>query len=296
MIVKDAVECIMSGRRPLILTERTEHVKVLAEKLKQQKIEVIELLGSMKPKDRKAAIQKIKDCRNIPMVLISTGKLIGEGFDEASLDTLFLAMPIAWKGRIAQYTGRLHREYEGKSEVLVYDYVDIHIPVLERMYQKRLKAYHTVGYSIKDMQDKSVIENGIYTEDNYYENLINDIYQSEKNIVISSPFLQNKKVDSLKSILLEKYKSGVKVSIYIKEISDYPSKYRKFVADFIRAMESEGIDIFEISGNYLKFAVIDQAIVWYGNIDILGREIKDTSMIRIENSVLASELLEGIVE
>lgn len=296
LIVTDVVQSIMTGQRPLVLTERTEHVKILAEKLRQQKVEVIELLGSMKTKERKAAVHKIKSCQDIPIVLISTGKLIGEGFDEASLDALFLAMPIAWKGKVAQYTGRLHREYKGKSEVLVYDYVDFHIPVLERMYQKRLKAYHAVGYSIKNMQAKNTIGNGIYTEDNYSETLLNDIYQAKQSIVISSLFLQKKKVDSLKKVLLGKYKSGVRVSICLKGIADYPSKYRKFITEFTREMENEGITICEISGNYLKFAVVDQCIAWYGDIDILGGEIKDTSMIRIENSEIASELLESIIE
>ena len=83
------------------------------------------------------------------VVVVATGKYIGEGFDSPRLDTLLLAMPISWKGTLAQYAGRLHRNYKGKQEVRIYDYVDIHVPTLERMYHKRLKGYAELGYQVK---------------------------------------------------------------------------------------------------------------------------------------------------
>jgi superfamily II DNA or RNA helicase len=107
-------------------------------------------------------------------------------------------MPIAWKGTIAQYAGRLHRNFEGKKEVLIYDYVDVHIPVLERMYHKRLTAYRSIGYSIKDNNSKEAIESRIFDEANYFEHLIQDIKRAEKNILISSSFLQKKKINEIK--------------------------------------------------------------------------------------------------
>ena len=81
-------------------------------------------------------------------VLLATGRYIGEGFDDSRLDTLFLAMPVSWKGTLVQYAGRLHRLYEGKREVRIYDYVDQNVPILTRMYEKRLKGYRTMGYTI----------------------------------------------------------------------------------------------------------------------------------------------------
>lgn len=83
-------------------------------------------------------------------VILATGRFVGEGFDDARLDTLFLVMPISWKGTLQQYAGRLHRLYESKREVQIYDYVDIHVPVLTRMYKKRLKGYHAMGYVCSD--------------------------------------------------------------------------------------------------------------------------------------------------
>jgi superfamily II DNA or RNA helicase len=82
---------------------------------------------------------------------------IGEGFDDPRLDTLFLAMPFSFRGKMVQYAGRLHRPYEGKQEVRIYDYIDVKIPVLQRMYQKRLKTYKALGY------EESIVK----TEDDY---------------------------------------------------------------------------------------------------------------------------------
>ena len=82
-----------------------------------------------------------------PRVILATGSYIGEGFDDARLDTLFLAMPISWKGTLIQYSGRLHRRHPAKTEVRVYDYVDREVPVLLRMFEKRLSTYRAIGYA-----------------------------------------------------------------------------------------------------------------------------------------------------
>ena len=142
LIVSDVVHAIDSGRNPLVLTERTSHIERLVNLMSNKDFEVIVLSGNLKTSERKESLRKIRALEDTDrFVIIATGKLIGEGFDEARLDTLFMAMPIAWKGTIAQYAGRLHRNFDGKEEVLIYDYVDVHIPVLERMYHKRLTAY-----------------------------------------------------------------------------------------------------------------------------------------------------------
>ena len=98
----------------------------------------------MRAKERKAANEQLGDAQ----VIVATGKYVGEGFDLPKLDTLFLALPIAWKGSLAQYAGRIHRESEGKDLVTIYDYVDSSIPMLERMFKKREKGYKTMGYQI----------------------------------------------------------------------------------------------------------------------------------------------------
>lgn len=111
---------------------------------------MIALTGGMTPKKSRELLQEINDIpEDEGFVLVATGKYVGEGFDMPRLDTLFLAMPISWKGTLQRYVGRLHRLYDGKSEVQVYDYVDIHIVMLEKMYHKRLKGYAGIGYKAK---------------------------------------------------------------------------------------------------------------------------------------------------
>lgn len=100
----------------------------------------------------KAGIRKemIAKLTNVPddegRLILATGPYIGEGFDDPRLDTLFLVMPFSFKGKIVQYAGRLHRNYKGKTEVRIYDYVDNSMPVLQRMYKRRLKTYKALGY------------------------------------------------------------------------------------------------------------------------------------------------------
>jgi superfamily II DNA or RNA helicase len=88
-------------------------------------------------------------------VLLATGSYIGEGFDDSRLDTLFLTMPISWRGTLQQYEGRLHRIHDGKKIVRVYDYVDAHVPMLARMYEKRLKGYRAIGCKLKGNPDNA---------------------------------------------------------------------------------------------------------------------------------------------
>jgi superfamily II DNA or RNA helicase len=149
MIFDDVLKSLEARRSPLILTERKDHALHLAEKLSRFARNVIVLTGGMGTKQRRAAMRRLDDVSAMDeRVLIATGRYIGEGFDDARLDTLFLAMPIAWKGTLAQYVGRLHRSYPTKREVIVYDYVDEAVPVLKRMSEKRMRGYKNLGYSI----------------------------------------------------------------------------------------------------------------------------------------------------
>ena len=126
---------------------------MFASLLSAQEIEVVELKGGMKKRERRSALEKLTDQKEpTRQVIVATGRYIGEGFDYAPLDTLFLAMPIAWRGTLAQYAGRLHRQYEDKREVRIYDYVDSRVPVLARMHQKRLQCYKLMGYEVSREQ------------------------------------------------------------------------------------------------------------------------------------------------
>lgn len=147
MIFNDLLQCLEEGRSPLLLAERTAQVEYFEERLRHFAKNVIVLRGGMGKKQREEIREKIA---NIPdneeRVFIATGKLIGEGFDDARLDTLFLVHPISWTGSLEQYAGRLHRTHANKQEVKIYDYIDLQVPVLMGMYKKRVKGYRKMGY------------------------------------------------------------------------------------------------------------------------------------------------------
>ncbi|MGH8455374.1 MAG: TOTE conflict system archaeo-eukaryotic primase domain-containing protein [Stenotrophobium sp.] len=151
LIAKDILDCHQRGRHIVVLTERTEHVELLAELLKDSAPSLFVLHGRMGKRQRRDVL----DClgamaHSAPRILLATGKLLGEGFDHARLDTLILAMPISWKGTLQQYAGRLHRNPESKDSILIYDYVDAALPKLMRMWEKRKRGYRAMGYEIKD--------------------------------------------------------------------------------------------------------------------------------------------------
>lgn len=150
LIVRDVLRAVADGRSPLVLTERTDHLDLLANRLGPAVPHLVVLRGGMGAKQRRSTLVTLAAIPpDEPRVLLATGRYIGEGFDDARLDTLFLALPVSWRGTIQQYAGRLHRLHATKLVVQVYDYVDAAVPVLARMYQRRLKGYKAIGYAIQ---------------------------------------------------------------------------------------------------------------------------------------------------
>ena len=143
-IINDVLACIKQSKHPIVLTERREHAEMIHAMLREREIDSVVLKGAMRVSERKAVEEKLPTAQ----VVVATGKYVGEGFDLPRLDTLFLAMPIAWKGSLAQYAGRIHRESDGKERVTISDYVDCSLPMLQRMFNKREKSYKAMGYQI----------------------------------------------------------------------------------------------------------------------------------------------------
>ncbi|MCC3372253.1 DEAD/DEAH box helicase family protein [Cohnella sp. REN36] len=147
LIFDDLLKVLEQGRSPILLTERTAHLDYFENRLTGFAKNVFVMRGGMGKKQREALREQIA---NIPdseeRVFIATGKLIGEGFDDARLDTLFLVHPISWKGTLQQYAGRLHRVHQSKQDVQIYDYIDFQVPMLMSMYKKRVKGYQVMGY------------------------------------------------------------------------------------------------------------------------------------------------------
>ncbi len=151
LLVKDLEQALSDRRSPLVLTSRKEHLDYLAGRLRPICQHIFVLKGGMGAKQRrKVAEALLLVSPHEPRMIMATGSYLGEGFDDARLDTLFLAMPISWKGTLQQYVGRLHRLHENKKEVLVYDYSDMLVPMLARMYKKRLAGYSALGYVVAE--------------------------------------------------------------------------------------------------------------------------------------------------
>ena len=149
-ICDDVIEAVLAGRSPLVLTERTDHLERLARALSPDVRHLIVLRAGMGKKQRQAMREHLA---SIPAtearVVMATGKHIGEGFDDARLDTLFLTLPVSWRGTVAQYAGRLHRLHDGKREVRIHDYADLGVPMLARMFNRRCRGYEALGYAIQ---------------------------------------------------------------------------------------------------------------------------------------------------
>ena len=149
MIIEDVLAAVAANRSPVVLTERTKHLSLLADRLSGVVRNVIVMQGGMGRKQRRLLAEKLLAIQDDePRVIIATGRYLGEGFDDARLDTLFLTLPVSWRGTLAQYAGRLHRLHDLKREVVMYDYADLEIPMLARMYQRRCSGYRAIGYEI----------------------------------------------------------------------------------------------------------------------------------------------------
>ncbi len=154
LLIDDVISAVDAGRSPIVLTERTDHLLFLAEEIKRAVQHVVVLRGGRGRKEKdEVSAQLAAIPPDAERLLLATGRYIGEGFDDPRLDTLFLAMPISWKGTLVQYAGRLHRVHSGKTEVRIYDYVDREMPMLARMFERRLRGYRALGYTTRVDQD-----------------------------------------------------------------------------------------------------------------------------------------------
>ncbi|HUG21281.1 DEAD/DEAH box helicase, partial [Piscinibacter sp.] len=148
-ICEDVIECARSGRAPLVLTERRDHLDHLEQQLAPDVRHLVVLRAGLGKKQRQSVAERLAAIpHDEPRVLLATGRYIGEGFDDPRLDTLFLTLPVSWRGTIAQYAGRLHRLCEGKREVRIHDYADLEVPMLARMFDQRCRGYEALGYTI----------------------------------------------------------------------------------------------------------------------------------------------------
>ena len=176
-IIEDVKNCVAAGRTPVVLSRYKDHSEKFYERLKSYADHVFLMTGNNSKKEHRKILEQMHQVdKNESLILIATGSLVGEGFDFPRLDTLFMATPVSFRGVVEQYAGRLNRDYAGKENVIIYDYVDNHIPMFDNMYMKRLKAYKQIGYELSGglQADKQMV-NAIYEGDNYRETYYKDL-------------------------------------------------------------------------------------------------------------------------
>ncbi len=294
MILEDTRDCVKMGRTPVILTRYKDQAKYLYDNLQKDADWVFLLYGDNSDKENSEVRRKLKEVpREQSLILIATGQKIGEGFDYPRLDTLMLAAPVSFGGRLEQYIGRLNRDYEGKKEVVVYDYIDSHIRVFDKMYVKRLRTYKRTGFQpITNGALSKQTTNAIYDSGNYTDAFERDIVEAEKNIIVSSPGLTQNKVERFVYLVKVRQEAGVKVTVITTEPQNIRYGNPDFYQHMIHEMQKNGIHVIIRDEVAEHFAILDDDLVWHGGMNLLGEEDAWDNLMRIKSAKVAAELLE----
>ena len=287
MIVEDVKQSLQQGRTPIVLSNLTSHVALLAEKIGSFCPNVITLVGSDSAKAKRETMLRLEALPDdTPVVIVATGKYIGEGFDYPRLDTLFLTSPISWKGLLAQYAGRLHREYVGKRDVQIYDYVDIHQPVCELMYRRRLKGYASIGYTIQtDRMDTPTATSAIFTGKDYADEFCRSINSAKHTVLIACPHRNLIRHIALVTHIRAAMARGVEVMVVLP-------------AESVAAAELEqiGVTVKCVEQSAIRTTIVDRSVIWYGDVDVLGEGREQDTMICFRHLSLAAELTDAILK
>lgn len=285
-IVDDALEAASNGRHPLVLSKRKKHAEELCRLLQSRGHEPILLTGEIDAKERKAILNSLPGIEHKHRIIVATESLLGEGFDLSYLDTLLIATPISWDGNITQQAGRLHRSHEGKQRVEIFDYVDLSIPMLARMYQKRLKTYAKLGYEVFAADaTRRADRNILVRSTGAVEALADDIANASKSTVIAAPYASAACLAKLAAALTDATARGIALKISIASVprDDVKAFFAEMNIDY--SIEVEGC---------LCASVIDEETVWYGTIPLLAFPKKEDCSIRFKSSEVAAELLSEI--
>ncbi|MBR3019384.1 MAG: DEAD/DEAH box helicase family protein [Clostridia bacterium] len=296
-IIEDVKNCISEGHSPLVLTKFREHAALLFDALKEQADHVFLLQGGRSTKERNAIREAMEQVpANESVILVAIGQYIGEGFNFPRLDTLMLTTPIAWEGNVEQYAGRLHRAYDGKSVVTIYDYIDSHVRVLEQMFRKRLRAYKKIGYQIrKDECRKNDSKQGIFDSSQVQEAFEKDILAANQEIILSSPGLNKQRVEWLIDLLPTLYRRNTRVTILTLSADSYPEERKAVAQELIQRLKRTDVWVETNDQIHEHFAVIDGYIVWYGSVNLLSRVKEDEEMLRLVDREIANELLKTTI-
>ena len=287
MIVKDVVDTLEDGRSPIVLTSLTAHVSILADLLRTHCKNVITLVGSESTKEKREKMELLNSIpANEPMVIVATGKYVGEGFDCPRLDTLFMALPVSWKGIVAQYAGRLHREYPTKKDVRIYDYIDFHVPMFDQMFRRRMKGYSAIGYEVRSEENTGLFaeEKGIiFDGKSYLRPLMTDLKNAKQSIIFAAPKLWFSINSPILDTIKELSAKGIEVVAFVKTQTDHDT-----------ALMRAGAKINYSDKQTLTATIIDKSIVWYGSINPVGFNSADDTAIKLTDPTIAGEIIETL--
>ena len=285
LIIEDVIKAVNGGHMPIVLTERTEHAKLLTGAIERRGISTILLVGKESAKTKREKLSSIASAGKAErFVIVAVGKYVGEGFDFARLDTLFLAMPISWKGKLAQYVGRLHRDYIGKKQVTVYDYVDLNVAILENMYRKRLKGYAELGYEVRMGEGKGK-SSVLFDKADFVRVFAEDILSAHRNIFLACPTFAAGRIAKFMRIYAA-FIDKPDVTVLTNQSADRALAER---------LESVGVKVVVCGDVHTCCAVIDDSLVWYGSISPLGYAGVGDTMLRFDDREIAA-MLKGIAE
>ena len=293
-ILTDVRECVLSGRTPVILSKYKDHSEKLYERVKAYADHVFLMTGNNSKREHRQILSEMQHVKpEESMILVATGSLIGEGFDYPRLDTLIMATPVSFKGVVEQYAGRLNRDYEGKENVIVYDYVDSHIPMFDNMYAKRLRAYKQIGYDVcGGIAGEKQTADAIYDSESYKPVFQKDLLEAQKSVVISSPAISGPKVHNLITLLKERQSQGVSVTIVTWEPDAYGFGDSAYWMQLHEEMRQAGFYM-KLQDEYCEhFAVIDHEVVWYGGVNLLAKSEAEQSIMRVPSKKISAELME----
>ena len=302
LIAQDVLDALNEGRTPLVVSKRKRHARELARLIEEGGAEARLLVGEGTPRQRREAItEALQASTEQPLSLVATESYLGEGFDMPNLDALFLSTPISWSGNVTQQSGRLHRTSEGKTDVRVYDYVDLNIPMLERMYKKRLKTYVRLGYEpiggdwqkpggiAESSTESNSVGNSIstfVTAEKFLATFTRDIREARRTVVIAVPFVNATLVTRLESSLLDATRRGIAVTCLIQKAT--------VAADTLNKLSNCGCRVELGHSGPSCYAIFDQLTIWYGSLPLLAFPKPDDCSLRLISPEAAHQMTEGL--
>ncbi len=287
-IVEDIKLQVLSNRSILVLSTRIDQLSALEVLLVNDGIPCLVMSGSQTAKVKREVQAYLEQMResHVPALILSTGKYLGEGFDFPQLDTLIFASPIAWKGNVIQYVGRVSRTHDEKCDVLIIDYIDFKIPVFIRMFAKRVNAYKKIGFSV--IQDRTEPrEKLLFSSSEYWEALERDIAETSGPVIFSIPYLLYGNVKRHSRFLADVAKEkGVVMILRVSERTSSPSNSWEQI---ISGLKRLGIDVHTTEDEIANYILIGDRIVWYGSIHPFGKVEPDETLLRLEDSTYAAD-------